>query len=360
VDIAEFDLSFDKGTPFRPFEQLMGVLPAASRSCIPETFHHLMLEQDSTIADFYPEHFELDLNGKRFAWQAVILLPFIEEERLLSAMEPYYQQLTPEEVFRNTMGNDVLYIAKTHPLYNKLSTLYTTNTVEEPIPLDYKASHGMFGTVSRHPRFTPEAAYPSPMAQFGLADLKQNRSMAVHFHNPKHPISKYWYKILKSARLPPRVLNQGDYTFLQRYKDSQQRGRGGRGRGRGGRGGGGGQGGGGGGGYNGGGGGGGGGYQGGGGGYQGGGGYSNAGGSGRGGIGYNNGGGGGYQQQGQPPQQSYGYVYQPRQQQHSNDFQQQQPYGPTPGQGQAFNWQQQQQFQPRGRGGGRGRGRGGY
>jgi 5'-3' exoribonuclease 2 len=74
---------FEKGTPFHPYgrtpvrtacetytdfelEQLMGVLPAASNHAIPSPFRVLM-QEPSPIADFYPEDWALDLNGKKWA-----------------------------------------------------------------------------------------------------------------------------------------------------------------------------------------------------------------------------------------------------------------------------------------------------
>lgn len=41
--------------------------------------------------------FKIDLNGKKFAWQGVALLPFVDETRLHKALEPYYNCLTSEE-----------------------------------------------------------------------------------------------------------------------------------------------------------------------------------------------------------------------------------------------------------------------
>ncbi len=53
--------------------------------------------QESSIIDFYPEDFQIDLNGKKFAWQGVALLPFVDEVRLKKALESCYALLTEDE-----------------------------------------------------------------------------------------------------------------------------------------------------------------------------------------------------------------------------------------------------------------------
>ena len=80
----------------------------------------LMWDPNSPIVDFYPQDFELDLNGKKQDWEAVVKIPFMDEERLLRAMKCEFlvngkslflmsflareHRLTAEEVRRNNFG----------------------------------------------------------------------------------------------------------------------------------------------------------------------------------------------------------------------------------------------------------------
>lgn len=45
-----------------------------------------MYSEHSLIKDFYPETFELDMNGKKQEWEAIVKIPFIDEDRLLTSM----------------------------------------------------------------------------------------------------------------------------------------------------------------------------------------------------------------------------------------------------------------------------------
>ncbi|CAG8956046.1 hypothetical protein HYFRA_00008902 [Hymenoscyphus fraxineus] len=98
------DVNFKLGQPFHPYEQLMGVLPDRSKKIVPAVYHDLMTNPNSPIIDFYPRDFELDMNGKKMEWEAVVKIPFIDEKRLLAAMAPKNALLSDDEKFRNDFG----------------------------------------------------------------------------------------------------------------------------------------------------------------------------------------------------------------------------------------------------------------
>ena len=97
-------MNFKLGQPFRPYQQLMGVLPDRSKVIVPTAYHDLMSNPNSPIIDFYPRDFELDMNGKKMEWEAVVVIPFIDESRLLPAMKTKENLLSQEEKDRNEFG----------------------------------------------------------------------------------------------------------------------------------------------------------------------------------------------------------------------------------------------------------------
>lgn len=71
---------------------------------MPKIYHDLMTNPNSPIIDFYPRDFELDMNGKKMDWEAVVKIPFIDEKRLLDAMAPKNDLLEDDEKARNGFG----------------------------------------------------------------------------------------------------------------------------------------------------------------------------------------------------------------------------------------------------------------
>lgn len=88
----------------------MAVLPNQSSHALPKTFRFLLSDPKSEIIDFYPTNFKLDINGQRFAWMGVNLLPFIDRKRLLAAIKPLENTLTKSEKERNVLGDNLIYI----------------------------------------------------------------------------------------------------------------------------------------------------------------------------------------------------------------------------------------------------------
>jgi len=110
--------SFELNEPFAPIEQLMAVLPNDSSHAIPKAARWLMSDPESPILDFYPTEILCDPNGKAMPWLWVVLLPFIDETRLLEAMKPTMKEWTEKELLANARGLDdgYIYVHVTHPL----------------------------------------------------------------------------------------------------------------------------------------------------------------------------------------------------------------------------------------------------
>jgi len=58
-------------------------------------------------------------------------LPFINEDRLMNAINKAYNNLTEAEKFRNRRGSDILSFSKKHKLYDELCSLYTKKKPNE-------------------------------------------------------------------------------------------------------------------------------------------------------------------------------------------------------------------------------------
>ncbi|GCB67072.1 hypothetical protein scyTo_0012093, partial [Scyliorhinus torazame] len=210
TDIKDMPSTFEKGTkPFKPLEQLMGVFPAASGNFLPKTWRELMVNPDSSIIDFYPDDFALDLNGKKFAWQGVALLPFVDERRLRAALEAVYPDLIHDEIRRNSLGSDVLFVGKCHKLFDFIVELQ--NGDAEGVEMTPELCHGVKGLLTvKSDVIKPGKDVPSPIP--ALEDIVQNNACSILFKDPQFDDS-YIFKacLLPSAVKPAKVLKPGDW-----------------------------------------------------------------------------------------------------------------------------------------------------
>ncbi|KPP78609.1 5'-3' exoribonuclease 2-like [Scleropages formosus] len=215
-DIKGMFMEFETGTkPFKPLEQLMGVFPAASGNFLPTTWRALMTNPDSSIIDFYPEDFAIDLNGKKYAWQGVALLPFVDERRLRAALEEVYPDLTPEERKRNSLGSDMLFVGKSHPLCDFVRELYLTKP-SEGTEMPPELCHGIQGALNLDEEpILPDNPVVSPVPL--LRDIAQNRAIGIKFKDPQYE-EGFVFKavILPGAKIPSKVLKPSDWEKSNR------------------------------------------------------------------------------------------------------------------------------------------------
>uniref|UniRef100_A0A8C1WLA1 5'-3' exoribonuclease n=1 Tax=Cyprinus carpio TaxID=7962 RepID=A0A8C1WLA1_CYPCA len=198
-DIKGMFSDFEKGTkPFKPLEQLMGVFPAASGNFLPQTWRALMTNPESSIIDFYPDDFAIDLNGKKYAWQGVALLPFVDERRLRAALADVYPDLSPEE------GEAYSFIAKQYKSRNTGQSCCT----DTEIPAEL--CHGIQGTIHL-PWFCFFFLY------FLCFVITWAISVEIKFKDPQYD-DGFVFKavILPGAKIPNKVLKPGDWEQSNR------------------------------------------------------------------------------------------------------------------------------------------------
>eukprot|EP01124_Arcella_intermedia_P032280 TRINITY_DN74_c0_g1_i1.p1 TRINITY_DN74_c0_g1~~TRINITY_DN74_c0_g1_i1.p1 ORF type:complete len:1068 (-),score=283.68 TRINITY_DN74_c0_g1_i1:40-3042(-) len=190
-----------KTYPFKPFEQLLSVLPSSSSQFLPAPYANLMTDPESPIIDFYPKDFEIDLNGKKYEWQGVALLPFIDENRLFEAIKGLESQLTEEETLRNSRGWDCIFAHAHHPLGKQIINSINTQKDEE---IDSFATK-IYGSLSPITATVPTTvASPLP----SLPDLENNMAVCAGYNLPSLPpdMLQFHSGLKPGLIMPPPVL----------------------------------------------------------------------------------------------------------------------------------------------------------
>ena len=111
-----------------------GCLPSSSAHLLPEPYAWLMKSSKSPIIDFYPENFTVDMNGKRWPWEAVVLLPFINSERLLDSVKTLISDgtLSEGEKSRNKIAEPIV-LQKDNTLSVDINALSEGKSIFGPI-----------------------------------------------------------------------------------------------------------------------------------------------------------------------------------------------------------------------------------
>ncbi|XXQ31951.1 5'-3' exoribonuclease [Plasmodiophora brassicae] len=221
-NIDQFDVQLTLGKPFSPLSQLMGVLPAASSHCLPPAYRDLMTRSDSPILHFYPEDFAVDLNGKKWAWQAVVLLPFIDQNLLLETLETVRPTLNDVEKARDSTGSDYLYTNASHVVGIEISALYLKHKTSAEM-LNSAGTHiagdksvGVTGKLKPYPK----AALPSSRVTLNLGPfsraLSHNRAISAIFEHPA-PV-EHRCQLLPGTVVAEPVLKPEDFSSVTSFR----------------------------------------------------------------------------------------------------------------------------------------------
>lgn len=117
TNLRNIKVGFQKGRPFKPLTQLMAVLPPESAHFLPAPMRDMMLQPSSPVVDFYPVDFDTDMNGKRNSWEAVAIIPFIDEKRLLAEVNAIdkEKEFTSSERKRDELGVEYWFHPEDYP-----------------------------------------------------------------------------------------------------------------------------------------------------------------------------------------------------------------------------------------------------
>lgn len=117
----------------------------------------------------------------------VVLLPFLNEERLFEAIEGKDESFTEEEKERNEFGHEIVLVNKNHPLAldaAPLGSLYIPSSLqcadkEEKVTINHERT-SMFGFLSKSKYSAANDAYiPSPIQ--GYPDLHNHKAVVYRY-----------------------------------------------------------------------------------------------------------------------------------------------------------------------------------
>ncbi|VDK41586.1 unnamed protein product [Taenia asiatica] len=166
--------------PMLPFEQQLFIMPAMSANIVPQPYRCLLAPSGSPVSEFFPEDFETDINGKLADWEAVVLIPFIDEAispmkvysidtnigsspgrpfvvqaKMLAAMEPCTKMLSPEDSKRNVHRGHFMLRAKDREGVDYPATF--ESLVSEEVDSEFFRAH-----ILRNPEQRSQACYQIP------------------------------------------------------------------------------------------------------------------------------------------------------------------------------------------------------
>jgi 5'-3' exoribonuclease 1 len=95
--------------PSDPFQQLLAVLPPQSKLLIPKDLGNIMTDKISPLFKYYPDDFEIDVEGKRAEWEAIPILPILDFKLLKATYSKVIKNITEYDSRRNIKQYPIMY-----------------------------------------------------------------------------------------------------------------------------------------------------------------------------------------------------------------------------------------------------------
>ena len=100
---------YGRTIPSTPFQQLLCVLPPKSANLIPEPLASLLTNENSPLKKQCPEHFEIDLRGKRKEWEGIVILPMVDFNLVRDCYLKILSNVDKKDMSRNVAGRSFVY-----------------------------------------------------------------------------------------------------------------------------------------------------------------------------------------------------------------------------------------------------------
>lgn len=141
------------------------------------------------------------------------LLPFIDESRLLKAMEPFYSQLTEDEIRRNTLGHEYMLVSSASAVYDFFCECFGKALGDQKgVEITQNLGFYIFGSILPDSNAClPGSTFSSPLSEWDQPDIQDNHSISVVYMMPEYP-PNFIFKasLLKGVRFDEPVLDEFD------------------------------------------------------------------------------------------------------------------------------------------------------
>ena len=214
--IQNFEVDFncpENPHPYTPFQQLLCIMPLKSFHLLPSQFKAI---PEHRMTDSYPMDFGVDLNGKTMAYEAIVLIPFVDETKLLEEEAALYKagfKLKDVDKIRNTIAFQYhAYKFDSNPSQPSIlkSTLtHFTQPISDLSQVQIVREYESVGNISFKPVLMPGIEHPSP----GYPSFKY---LQVQTLEPNHK-NVYGTSFVQQMVTIPQAIEETQPEELERW-----------------------------------------------------------------------------------------------------------------------------------------------